>query len=323
MSLIIDNPLISVIVPVYNAAAYLRECVDSILAQEGVNLDVILVNDCSTDGSDVICHDYEARNQGVVRVFDCEHRGLSASRNTGIGASLGDYICFVDADDMLFPGALSYMVDILENTSCEIVSAQMTRNPDLISGDDRIKVCKADEAVKILLYQKPELCGSAWAKLYRKSIFDNCTEWFADGRYYEDLEIMPRLFHTAGEIAVSARTVYYYRPNQTSFLNNWSDSRKDVMWVTEMVCRFVAANIPSAVKAADSRRFSAAFNMFGLGLRHGDAELAGQCWGEIRRLRLQMLSDGNVRFKNKLGALLSLFGRRVASLVAGRMSRMR
>lgn len=314
--------LISVIVPVYNAADYLRECIDSILGQAGVELEVILVNDCSTDGSEVICHDYEARNQGVVRVFDCGHRGLSASRNTGIRASRGDCICFVDADDVLFPGALKHMADILENTSCGVVSAQMTRNPDSVCTDGSVAICGAEEAVKSLLYQRSAPCGSASAKLYRKSIFDNCTEWFADGRYYEDLEIMPRLFMAAGKIAVSPRTVYYYRPNQASFINTWSESRKDVLWATERVSNFVAANIPTAVKAADARRFSATFNMFVLGLKNRDIELAGHCWAEIRRLRLQMLCDRNVRFKNKLGALLSLFGRRVASFFIGRISRM-
>ena len=103
--------LLSVIVPVYNVENYLSRCVDSILSQSGVTLEVLLVDDGSTDASGKICDSYAARDDRV-KVIHKENGGLSSARNTGLDRASGDYVTFVDSDDYLEPEAYGPMLDL-------------------------------------------------------------------------------------------------------------------------------------------------------------------------------------------------------------------
>ena len=104
------SPEVSVIVPVYNVEAYLAQCIDSILAQDYRNFELILVNDGSTDNSGAICERYAAQDRRI-RVITQENSGPSTARNTGIKAACGKYIVFVDADDWADADYLSILVD--------------------------------------------------------------------------------------------------------------------------------------------------------------------------------------------------------------------
>lgn len=104
-----DNPLISVIIPVYNMEKYLRRCLDSVLAQDYTNLEILVVDDGSTDGSWAICQEY-ARKDARITVIHQENGGLSAARNTGLDRATGAYIAFVDSDDYILPNMYSAML---------------------------------------------------------------------------------------------------------------------------------------------------------------------------------------------------------------------
>lgn len=103
-------PFISVIVPVYNAEKYLGDCIDSILAQTFTDWELLLIDDGSRDSSGYICDEYSAHNDRIIS-FHGENKGCSAARNTGFMKSKGTYVCFVDADDMLFPDYLQKLYD--------------------------------------------------------------------------------------------------------------------------------------------------------------------------------------------------------------------
>ena len=108
------NPLVSVIMPVYNTSPYLRQCMDSILAQDiEVPYEVLLVDDGSTDGGGEVCDEYAAKDERV-RVFHQENQGLSAARNTGIDAARGRYYAFVDSDDVVLPAYLRTLYEACE-----------------------------------------------------------------------------------------------------------------------------------------------------------------------------------------------------------------
>ena len=92
---------ISTVVPVYNTAEYLRRCIDSILNQQNPPEEIFLVNDGSTDGSDMICQEYAQRYPALIRVINQENQGLSAARNAGIEAARGEYLSFIDSDDYI------------------------------------------------------------------------------------------------------------------------------------------------------------------------------------------------------------------------------
>lgn len=102
---------VSVIVPVYNGEAYLAKCLDSILAQTYSDMEIVVVDDGSTDGSGSMADNY-AETDSRVRVLHCTNGGPSVARNRGIDVATGDYVCFVDADDVLHPSMLSTLCSI-------------------------------------------------------------------------------------------------------------------------------------------------------------------------------------------------------------------
>lgn len=307
---------LSVIVPVYNAAPYLAECLDNIISQLWQGCKLILVNDESDDGSDIICGEYADKYKDIIDYLQIGHSGLSVSRNKALDIVDTDYVAFCDADDLYYPGSLAAMTDVLEREdTCDIVVAQFTRKNDHRE-IRRIEYTKvpAEEALIKTLYQ--DLCyhNSACAKVFRSSIFKSIR--FAEGRYYEDLEIHPRLYLNTVNIAVSRDIVYYYRPNLTSFINTWSEKRLDAVFAAERILAYVKDNSPRCVPAAQSRLFSASFNIFNLAVRHKYESQANACWDIIVKLRKQVAKDPNVRIKNRIAALMSYSGQRICRIIS-------
>lgn len=111
--------LISIVVPVYNVASYLEQCLDSILAQSFMNFEVIMVNDGSTDKSGEICKEYTKKDQRF-QVINQENQGLSGARNTGLAHIHGEYVCFVDSDDCLHPDYLKILYENLKQNNADI-----------------------------------------------------------------------------------------------------------------------------------------------------------------------------------------------------------
>lgn len=114
------TPLLSIVIPVYNVEAYLRQCLDSVLKSDGAqHCEVILVNDGSTDSSPEICREYTAQ-YGNVRLVNQPNQGLSEARNTGIREATGKYILFLDSDDFLYEGSLKYILSNIEGATTDI-----------------------------------------------------------------------------------------------------------------------------------------------------------------------------------------------------------
>lgn len=314
------EPTVSIIVPAYNAGDYLAECVGSILAQTSDDWELILIDDGSTDNTAAMCRDYAASMPGKVRTLRVDRVGLSSARNTGIRMANGRYISFVDADDKLFPQFLEKMTALMRSEhGCGIAVAQFTQSEHPVGKTPHTAVYQPEEAILHTLYQEPTFLSSAWAKLYSRDIFE--TETFADGRYYEDLEFFPRAYLKAGKIAISDEALYYYRPNPASFINTWSDSRPDALWAVDSIMAMPVARTGPISKAALSRAFSAYFNFFLLATAYRKPELADRCWKFITANRRDILADRHVRMKNKIGALLSYFGRRLTEKFANNSSR--
>lgn len=296
--------MISVIVPVYNTVAYLEECLQSI-ADQNVDIELIIVNDGSDDGSEIICRKWA--REGRAHLIEGKREGLSAARNKGLKSAEEAYITFVDSDDKLLPGALKTLLGIAEgNPHCGIVEAQLTADETKTCQNTKETVFKAEKAIETTLYQTVGHNSSACGKLYKRELFD--TELFSSGKWYEDLEIFPRLFRQAENIVVTPYTAYYYRPNPHSFINTYTPQRKDMLWATEKVFQFVKEHYPAIVPAAQSRRFSAVCNMFNLSIAAHEDAMAKKCFDEICELRNTIISNPDVRIKNKIAAILSFGG---------------
>ncbi len=312
-------PVISVIIPVYNAECYLAECVDSILHQTFTDFELLLIDDGSTDNSLEICKHYAAEDSRV-KMFSQTNAGQSCARNRGLDNAKGDYIAFIDADDVVSKDYLRVLYDMAVKSNARISSVNYSKNKARIIStvsDYQAVNYTADEAIDDTLYQKKLNC-SVWGKLIDKKLFQNIR--FKENIIYEDLEIMMRLYECANAVAFSDLPLYFYRETPGSSLSVFSPRRFSVLDVVDDIYDRYAGT--SHRPAALDRRFSAYFNMLVLIARNGNeyGDVAERCHKGIIESRFAELKNPHVRLKNKVGALVSYLGLNVIKLIAKKVN---
>lgn len=212
--------LISVIVPVYNVEAYVAKCIESIQNQSYQHLEIILVDDGSTDDSGDICDQYAAYDDRI-KVIHQENGGLSAARNTGIEAANGDYIGFVDSDDYIGLTVYEDMLHLLKENNLDIIefTAFRDKNGAIIEGcnDGKLEIFDKDDALRLAMH---DCFVAAWSKLYKRSAIGDVR--FPIGRKFEDTATSYLYVANSNRVGHINRCYYYYRLNpnsitQTSF----------------------------------------------------------------------------------------------------------
>lgn len=245
-----QNPLISVIVPVYNAEKTLHRCVDSICTQTHKNLEIILVDDGSTDKSSSICDEYAAKDVRV-RVIHKENGGLSFARNSGLDSCRGEYITFVDSDDYILPQMYESMLAALTEKKVDICVCQWQY--EKADGKQVVSPAKIESAVygyksaaefaEFLYKAGPYENGvvvSVWNKLYCRDVFESLR--FA-GRYAEDDEICARIYSQPYRVFVMDGQYYVYCENHVSLTHiPFSGNRLFFLNVLERRCEQFADN---------------------------------------------------------------------------------
>lgn len=308
--------MISVIIPAYNAQAYLRECLESVLAQSFSDWEAIIVNDGSTDSTREIAAGFTVRDSRF-RLVSTPNGGLSSARNAGIAEARGQWLTYLDSDDTLYPDALAIlMAAATENV--DIVVAGFSRDRDAASvTDGSVEIISGLTALERGLYQRG-VSTSACAKLFSRRVADGIA--FPDGLYYEDLLYCVETLRRSARVAVIGDVVYYYRDNPSSFINTFSPRRLDVLRVTARVEELLEGD-EELQRAARDRRLSACFNIYGLLAVHDRdgrySDVSCRCWTLIKDYRRDSLFNPRVRLKNKLGILVSYMGRRVFGRLAG------
>lgn len=204
-------PLISVIIPVYNVEKYLDRCISSVVKQTYENIDIILVNDGSTDSSGEICDRWSKRDRRV-RSFHKTNGGLSDARNYGLTKAAADYITYIDSDDYVHESLFERLYDILNKTESDISivnPVHVKEGQEAVFCDKgKLKIYSNPEsAIEALLYQNDFLV-SAWGKLYKKRILEGTP--FPKGKLFEDAAVMPYLFNKCSRIAYESSSLYAY-----------------------------------------------------------------------------------------------------------------
>lgn len=231
------RPLISVIVPVYNVEKYLARCLDSIVEQTYQNLEIILVNDGSTDGSGEICRQYAERDSRI-RLFHQENRGQSAARNVGLDNMTGEYIVFVDSDDYISKSFVEILFNAQQESKVSIVVCnyfEVSEENDeadfrAAALDNQIpyKLLSKDDVFCVSGRKKVKLQEVIVSKLYKKTIFEDMR--FPVGKIYEDAFLFPEIFWRADTILYLDSGLYAYRmsPNSTTRRDGVPISHLDV-----------------------------------------------------------------------------------------------
>lgn len=219
---------ISVIVPVYNVERYLTECIESILNQTYRNLEVILIDDGSTDQSGKICDNY-AEQDSRVKVIHQKNGGAANAKNAGLKTATGKYLAFVDGDDYLELDALFYMVNLLEKRMADVVQACFRK----IYRDKQSNACDAEQirefyAVDYLKrYTTDWTCGLLWDKLYRRKLYDNI--FFEEGHRIDDEFFTYQGIMRAQKVIKCPKVVYNYRQRKSSVMYTESSQQKIVL----------------------------------------------------------------------------------------------
>ena len=224
------SKLISVIIPVYNAEAYLSTCIDSVLSQSYSNLEILLVNDGSTDNSSDICETY-AKKDNRIRVLHKQNGGSSSARNLGLDVASGDFVTFIDSDDVVSPQLLQQLFDILGNNKISMCSYQRFINHP--TSNIKLGQQRWEDAPTILrkMFQDNKYIV-IWGKLYRRELFN--TFRFCEGIIYEDEDALPQLIHAAGGIVTLDCPLYFYRVRPNSIMTStFSEKRLDIIGVCQ------------------------------------------------------------------------------------------
>lgn len=218
-----NNPLISVIVPIYNVECYLKTCIDSIVNQTYSNLEIILVDDGSPDKSPEICDEY-AKNDSRVKVIHQENGGLAHARNVGIAKSSGEYLTFIDSDDYVSNDYVESLYKGIAELGADISLASFypfTKENELAISYSELSFTEVtrEECFKRYGAIKADLSMpfiSACNKLYKRDLFSSIR--FPIGKLYEDAFSTYKLLDNAKKIVFTSTYLYFYRLNPQSIL---------------------------------------------------------------------------------------------------------
>lgn len=218
------NSKISVIVPIYNVEKYLFKCINSIINQTYTNLEIILVDDGSTDNCGVISDDYSSKDSRI-KVIHKENGGLSDARNVGLDVATGDYVSFIDSDDYInkeFYETLKnlivkYNADIAQCEFVEIYEDYVKKNnkykPYI---DENISIFTNNEALNSLYSKNGAITGVVWNKLYKKDLF-KCIR-YPKGKVHEDEYTTYKVLFTTKKVVSTSKQMYYYLQRSNSIM---------------------------------------------------------------------------------------------------------
>jgi len=252
---IIMKPRISIIIPIYNVEPYLRQCLDSIGLLGHDDVEIILVNDGSTDSSGRICTEYTELWNNVI-LINKTNGGLSDARNCGTDAAKGDYIYYLDSDDWLAPGAIETLYRFAIDNNCEVVQGgfyyafedHLEYDDRWIKDDDKPFILGREEAMRELMNSRFVL-NFAWGRLYKAEIAKR--HHFPFGKYFEDSYWQHLIIHEIQKYGVIPAPLYYYRQRKDSISGCGGRKLLDLLRGTENQLTFLKEHYPdmASIKA--------------------------------------------------------------------------
>lgn len=265
------KPLISVVIPVYNVEFYLGRCLDTVLAQTYQNIEIIIVDDGSTDSSSRICREYASKDSRIV-VIRQKNGGLSSARNRGIHYAHGKFITFVDSDDTIQEDMIEYLYHLISTYDCPMSLCCLTTVFKATGKTKAIgngKECRMDahDAIESMLYHG-FVDTSACAKLYDISLFAAIR--FPERKLFEDIGTTYKLFIKSKYIACGFTSKYNYFVRSNSIVTRiFSKEKFDLLEMTDTMAREVLALCPDLRKAILRRQLYARFSTLDQMITHG------------------------------------------------------
>ncbi|MDT2660059.1 glycosyltransferase family 2 protein [Enterococcus hulanensis] len=314
------NDLISLIVPVYNVELYLEQCLSSITKQSYRNIEIIIVNDGSTDNSIEIAKKFRILDHRIV-IYSKQNGGLASARNYGFSKSNGDYVIFIDSDDYISHRHVENLYKTLMTHNADIAVSKMqlvdTKGKAVrLSCKDSGNIIELSriDALKSLFLQK-KFDNSASAKIYKRRF---CEEYqFPEGKLYEDFAIIYKMFMVAEKVVYIDKSDYFYVQRPLSITN--SDFNKGKLDLLQFIKEMISnkkLNELNLSKYGEVKSFSALVNLW-RSIPY-ENEYNNVIWNELIKYRKSVLDISDSKIKLKMGACLSFLGRKISYLVLGR-----
>ncbi len=303
-----SQPLVTMIIPVYNVERYLDKCITSVVGQTYQKLDIVLVDDGSTDNSGEICNKWQQADTRI-RVVHKKNGGLSDARNQGIETAEGEFLYFLDSDDYLEEDAIESLYELQREHSAEIVIGTIQKV------DENYRKIIEDLGVDFALGRWSELkeiifnriCAwEACGKLYRAELFREIR--FQKGILYEDLHVFPRLLVESKKTVFCNNLKYNYLQRSDSIMGETRITiSKDMVWIAEDNDRYFA----SIENEEDAREFFFVFymnhilsNYLRIQNPETNIEFMGRCKEFLYKNFWRILKSGQIGMKRKLRVIL-------------------
>ena len=304
---------ISVIVPVYNVEQYLERCVDSIINQTYTNLEIILVNDGSTDNSGKLC-DELAKKDERIRVIHKENGGLSDARNRGIYEAESDLVGFIDSDDYIDNDMYEVLLRNLNDTDADLSMCALydvyNNTPEAQVTNKETWELSSEQAIKMVMEAKI-LSVTAVNKLYRKSLFTDLK--FEVGKIAEDAFIMIKLLDKCEKIVATNEKKYYYVHRENSITTQkFSTKFLNVIEAYEQNSNIILEKYPKLKDVAQTRMNWAYFYVLDrllLDDNYNDKELENKLISYLKNHRKDILNDPLFTKGRKIGFIALLLSR--------------
>lgn len=311
------SPLVTIIIPVYNVEDYLKKCVDSVLNQTYTNIEIILVDDGSTDNSGIICDELKIRDNRI-KVIHKVNGGLADARNAAIDVMTGEYVTCIDSDDWVSEDYISYLLNLLLDKDCDISMVQMKKiykyTDELDQIKEKVEIINKVEAIEFYLYQK-KFSASAHCKMYRSSILKGIR--YPKGMYYEDMAVICQLLDMSDKVIVSNQQKYYYFQRENSIMNEKFNKKKmHRIKIAENILVFIEAKYPELIDAAKFRIFLAATQTYReIPCKDEYTGYIDVAWANIKKYRGSVIWNSKAKTSSRIIAMFSSLGKRIFHLL--------
>lgn len=309
-----DCSLISVIIPTYNVESFIKECIDSIEYQTYKNLEILLIDDGSTDNSGDICDEYALKNNRI-KVIHKNNGGLSDARNVGIDLAQGDYIAFIDSDDFIYPEYFEYLYELISKNNADMSSCQPILVDEsgntmstLITEKDHIEIVSGRENCMAEYVISNKINTTAWGNLYKTSLFKKSGIRYPVGKYHEDVFTTYRIIDLCEKIVVGNRKLYAYRQRGGSIINSgFSEKHLDGIYGSIQRFEFISSKYPRLKRVASAGLVYSA-NMCLLRIAHSNAPIKkykNLLKPIFRKYSYNFIRTPNVSFMSKCTAFMA------------------
>ena len=305
-----NRVLVSIIVPVYNVREYLDACLESIIGQTYKNIEIIIVDDGSIDGSSDICDQFSIKDRRV-KVLHKQNGGLSSARNAGIDICKGSYIAFADSDDWMMPDMIESLISNIIEFNADIACCDYFSDEHNIPQGRGVSKYDNSTAISMLFDENGYKCY-AWNKIYKTDLFNNIR--YPEGELFEDIKTTYLLLKKASCVLYIKEPKYYYRLRENSITRK-TFSKKDLDLINAI--NFVRDDSLWLEKSKRERLLAGYINYYLFYLKKGFSD-KGQIDNEIRLFQkfvlknlLMIIKSDFVHFKFKIELLLLIVSKKL------------